>query len=137
MATQAQLRQYLSHWFQLGKGVKIAQDEASYCPSNIAYGSHYSPEFEAHWQKFQRAGLERCYLEDTGETLAELSQSDWDIQACARCDMPVALKVGGITPLDCPCSEQSNWPNLELPTPKPPQNWNERIRGIGQRLKEK
>ena len=136
MASQTQLREYLSHWFQLGKGVCIGLDETHYCPSSTIYGSDYSPEFEDHWQRIEQAGLERCYLADTSQTLAELSQADWDIQSCARCSMPVAQKVGGITPLDCPCSEQSNWPNLELPTPQAPQNWNERIRDMGRRLKE-
>lgn len=136
MATQTQLREYLSHWFQLGKGVCIGQDDTRYCPSISVYGSDYSPEFEAHWLKFQQAGLEQCYLADTAQSLAELSLADWEIQSCARCSMPVALRVGNITPLDCPCSDQSNWPNLELPAPQACQNWNERIRSIGQRLKD-
>lgn len=135
MASTSQIRQYLAHWFQLGKQVVVEPMGTPYCPKPVNTGNHYSPEFEACWAALVAAGLEHCYMENTTRSLAELATPTWDITACYRCSMPIAQSVGGMSPVDCPCSDQSNWPNLELPSPQSPQDWTKRIQSLGDRLR--
>ncbi|NJN30594.1 MAG: hypothetical protein HC824_09325 [Synechococcales cyanobacterium RM1_1_8] len=134
MASQVQIRRYLALWFQLGKSVHIDGNAQAYCPTNAIQGNDYSPEFEACWQIFVQAGLHHCHLDDVTPSLGDLTESAWDLHTCARCSMPIAQRVAGMASLDCPCSNQTNWPVLELPAPQAPQDWSQRIRAIGQRL---
>ncbi|NJM58081.1 MAG: hypothetical protein HC857_12510 [Synechococcales cyanobacterium RU_4_20] len=118
MATPAELRHYLACWFQLGKSVQVQQRGLSLCPSPVINHGQYSQAFEDCWQQLQLQGLGQCFLEGTGQSLAELLGGSWDVSDCARCAMPIVQKVGGLPEISCPCHDLPNWPNTELPAPR-------------------
>lgn len=135
MASSEQLRQYLARWFQLGKQVVVEPSGSLHRPESVTSAGQYSPAFEACWTALLEAGLQHCYLENTNQSLAALACNDWEITNCSRCSMPVAQSIGGISAVDCPCSDQDNWPNLDLPTPQAPQNWTQHIQALAERLR--
>ncbi len=48
--------------------------------------------------------------------------------------MPIALKIAGICPNNCPCADLPTWPQLELPLPRSPQNVESKIISLRSRL---
>ena len=50
MASSEQVKQYLAHWFQLGKGVVCPKRQERIYPQVIFKEHHYSTEFEECWQ---------------------------------------------------------------------------------------
>lgn len=96
----------------------------------------YSTAFEDCWSQMQSNGLAQCHLEGTGESLAELLSEQWDLTGCARCGMPVAQKVVGVTDVTCPCTDLPTWPNTELPQPRGEQNWRSQLQNINQRVSQ-
>ena len=133
MASPEQVKRYLAHWFQLGKKVKV-DDAKEFLPESILQGDRYSPEFEQCWEQILRSNLEKCYLEGTNQTLSELLQPSWDIDACARCEMPVPILSVGVQPLECPCADLPLWPDTELPQPRSPINSRAWLGNIRDRL---
>lgn len=134
MADITEVKQYLAHWFQLGKKVICPKNQTMLFPLQIFTGDRYSPEFEDCWQKILDPKSGDCYLEGTQQTLQELLSSQWEFQSCARCSIPVPIEVVGQSGLSCPCHDLSNWPNLELPLPHLPANSQENLDRIRQRL---
>ena len=135
MASQDQVKQYIAHWFQLGKKVLLRNGQQVLLPpKSIVQGDRYSKEFEQSWQIILSPDSGDCYLEGTRQTIKELLSSAWDIVPCARCQMPVALIANGIQEHSCPCSELSNWPNTELPKPRSPLNNSTHLKKICRRL---
>lgn len=122
MASVTQVRTYLAYWFQLGKKVIWRNGKATLLPQSVIQGDRFSPQFEECWQKIMSVEGKDCYLEGSNQTIADLLSSGWDIAACARCQMPVAMVESGIPSLDCLCSDLDNWPNNELPAPRSPIN---------------
>lgn len=137
MASVTQVRTYLAYWFQLGKKIIWRNGEATLLPQPIIQGDHFSPQFEECWQKIMTAAGQDCYLEGGNETIADLLSSSWDITACARCRMPIAMVESGIQSLDCLCSDLDNWPNEELPQPRSPINSYVHLNQIKTRLQAK
>ncbi|MEM8638790.1 MAG: hypothetical protein AAGG51_08270 [Cyanobacteria bacterium P01_G01_bin.54] len=133
MASPQQVRQYLAHWFQLGRQV-LSHKEGTYCPASVIQGDRYSPEFEACWSTLMQSGGADLYLEGTEQTIAELLSSAWEINLCSRCPLLVPVKVQGIQPGACPCSTLSTWPNLELPAPRLPINSQTQLTQICDRI---
>ena len=120
MASQQQVRQYLAYWFQLGKKVLIRNGEEYLLPKPIIEGNRYSRQFEECWKIINSPEAGDCYLDGTHETIAQLLTSEWDVENCARCTMPVPQKNRGLPSLCCPCFDLPYWPDNELPLPRAP-----------------
>ena len=118
MASTTQVKTYLAHWFQLGKKLIWRNGEETLLPQPVIQGDRFSSQFEESWQKIASIGGKDCYLEGSNETIEDLLSSNWDINGCARCNMPIAILKSGVQPLDCLCSDLDNWPNNELPPPR-------------------
>ncbi|HBE21080.1 MAG TPA: hypothetical protein DDW51_26645, partial [Cyanobacteria bacterium UBA11367] len=91
MASAQEVKRYLAYWFQLGKKVVVRNGQTTLLPENVVVGNGYSDEFEQIWQYILSCDSGDCYLEGTCQTIADLLTSKWDIEACARCQMPVPL----------------------------------------------
>jgi hypothetical protein len=137
MASATEVKNYLAHWFQLGKKLVWRNGEAELLPSKILQGDRFAPEFEECWQKIMSVNGQDCYLFGAEATIEELLTPAWTIDHCARCTMLIAMVETGIQPLDCACSDLENWPNTELPTPHSPINSQTKLTSISDRLKTK
>jgi hypothetical protein len=135
MASPNQVKQYLAHWFQLGKCVWIHNGRESLKPTSIIQGDHYSSEFEKCWETIQSSNAGDCYLEGTDQTIQELLSARWELGPCARCEMLIPMASLGL-PIErlCPCHDLISWPNLEIPQPRLPVNSNQRLEQICDRL---
>ncbi|MBE9076272.1 hypothetical protein IQ241_02995 [Romeria aff. gracilis LEGE 07310] len=135
MASSEQVRDYLAHWFQLGKRVVLRNGE-TIRPDPVIRGEQWSPEFDQCWSQIMQNEGRECYLEGTTETIAELLSEGWEVTACSRCAMPIAMP--GFMKIDpvCPCSDLSNWPNNEVPAPRQPVRSRDRLSQIGNRLRQ-
>jgi hypothetical protein len=133
MATTSEVKKYLAYWFQLGKSIVINNGTATLLPQQVYAGYSYSLEFEECWQKVIKAPSS-CHLEGTNETIAELLKSEWGIESCARCAMPIPMRHLGMPAIVCPCNDLMTWPNSELPPPKGPVNSQEKLLNIRKRL---
>ncbi|MGB5633039.1 MAG: hypothetical protein WBM86_09715 [Waterburya sp.] len=137
MASATEVKTYLAHWFQLGKKLVWRNGEAELLPEKIIQGDRFAPQFEECWQKIMSVDGRECYLVGEEATIQELLSPAWTIDQCARCAMPVAMVEIGKQSLDCACSDLDNWPNSELPVPRPPVSNQVRLNNISQRLKAK
>jgi hypothetical protein len=126
------VRQYLAHWFQLGKTIKTDQGK-NIKPPQVFQNTTYTSEFEECWQ--QAIAAKSCYLEGTNQTITDLLSAQWDLVACARCTMPIPLPAVGL-PHDqsCPCHDLPNWPNNEVPVPRSPVDVSTKMNNLRQRL---
>lgn len=131
MALDQEVKQYLAHWFQLGRKVVLPSGQ-TILPSKVFAQDHYSVEFKQCWQ--QLIDQPQAYLEGTQQTIQELRSNSWQINSCARCGMPVPIVDSGISSLDCPCSELDTWPNQDLPKPRTAVNSDHYLQGILTRL---
>lgn len=120
MASEQQVKRYLCYWFQLGRRIVISNNSRYIIPQKVIEGNHYSYEFENIWQKLLLPENGDCYLEGTTQTITELLGQRWDIEPCARCDLPVPMITLGMQPTPCPCSDLPTWPNTDLPAPREP-----------------
>ncbi|MBO9999608.1 MAG: hypothetical protein J7641_11485 [Cyanobacteria bacterium SID2] len=136
MASETQVKDYLAHWFQLGKKIVIGNMGESRLPEPIFEGNRYSQAFEDCWQLCLSPESGDCYLEGTLKTVADLLASNWEIVACARCQMPVPMPLQGLSCLECPCHDLPSWPNEDLPKPRLPINTQVSLREICSRLIE-
>ncbi|NJN85074.1 MAG: hypothetical protein HC881_00485 [Leptolyngbyaceae cyanobacterium SL_7_1] len=134
MASQEQVRQYLAHWFQLGKQVWINNGQAALLPQSVISGDRYSPEFEVCWQQVMSPESGECYLDGTSQTIAELLSPAWEISSCGRCAMPIPVASVGMPALNCPCIDLPLWPNTELPKPRLPISNQTQLSQIRDRL---
>jgi hypothetical protein len=132
MASTDQVRQYLAFWFQLGKGLVIGQDIQR--PDPVILGDRYSSEFEACWQRVMQLDGKNCYLQGTLQTIDQLLSSEWELSACARCEMPVPMLSLGMRSPGCPCEDMPLWPNTELPAPRMPVDSRAQLDQIRDRL---
>jgi hypothetical protein len=132
MALAADVKKYVACWMQLGTQVQV-DNESPVQLNQIVQGEQYSKEFEMLWNRIlERA--EAAYLSSTPTSIQQLMEPTWDIIHCARCVMPVAVLSAGVQAADCPCQELDNWPNLELPCPRPPVDSKTQLEGIQNRL---
>ncbi|AGF52507.1 slr0217 [Synechocystis sp. PCC 6803] len=133
MADAIEVKNYLGHWFQLGRAVIFPKSNEVVLPSPIFAGQRFSRAFEDCWQRILTS-REDCYLEGTEQTLQSLLSGDWEIISCARCALPVPLSHSQIPNSLCPCVEVESWPNLELPLPRLPANQVCTLRKVQERL---
>ena len=136
MASTDQVKQYLAFWFQLGKGLIIKNSQEVHLPQQVIQGDRYSPEFEACWQQVTQSEGKDCYLEGTNQTIDKLLSSEWDVTACARCEMPVPMLSVGVRSPGCPCDDMPLWPNTELPMPRSPVDSQAQLHRIRDRLSQ-
>ncbi|TVU55404.1 MAG: hypothetical protein EA414_01910 [Arthrospira sp. PLM2.Bin9] len=122
MASENQVKQYLAHWFQLGKKVVLNNGSQTQLPLRIIAGDRYSQEFEECWEQILSPESGDCYLEGTNETIAQLLTPEWEIIDCARCAMPIPVRIHGMPTPCCPCFDLKDWPNSESPAPRLPVN---------------
>jgi hypothetical protein len=134
MAMEAEVKQYLAYWFQLGKRVILQNGRKSLLPQPIYNGQNYSSEFESCWKQINDPQNGDCYLENTEQTIQELLSSAWEFLPCARCEMPIPLSVASQPSLVCPCNDLTTWPNTQLPKPRSPIDSQERLQQIRHRL---
>lgn len=120
MASQTQVKQYLAYWFQLGKKVLLHNGNESRLPQPVIQGDRYSREFEDCWNEILSPESGDCYLQGMEQTIDELLSSEWELEQCSRCSMPVPMRTMGMPPCNCPCFDLPNWPNLEAPLPRLP-----------------
>ena len=137
MASEQKVKQYLAYWFQLGKKVLIRNGQEALLPQVVIMGDRYSDEFEAVWQQILSSGEGDCYLEGTHETISELLTPAWELNSCARCSMPIPMRIIGMPPLACPCHDLPSWPNTSVPSPRDPIDSHEHLQGILNRLGKK
>jgi hypothetical protein len=137
MASQNQVKEYLAHWFQLGKKVVLRNGDDLQLPRPILQPENYSPEFERCWQQVLAPQSGDCYLEGTDQTIAQLLSPAWEIQNCARCGMPIPTHARGLPPACCPCFDLKNWPDLEMPQPRLPAKTHDHLTDLCQRLTQR
>jgi hypothetical protein len=118
MASATQVRDFLAHWFQLGKPVLLPGDRGQCLPAPIFRQGQYSREFEECWQAIMATQGQDCYLSGCPQSIATLLSPAWDVTACARCSMPVYLPTLGLTDSPCPCHDLNTWPNYDVPIPR-------------------
>ena len=135
MASPIQIKTYLAYWFQLGKKLVWNNGTTELLPERVIQGDRFTKEFEECWDKVMSIGGRGCYLEGTTVSIAQLLGSEWAIEQCARCTMPVPIVELGIQDLACPCSDLDNWPNSELPAPRGPTDNRSQLHNITMRLK--
>lgn len=133
MASHNEVKNYLAHWFQLGKRVFIDKSQVKFLPENIFAGDGYSQEFEDFWQLITTNGNQDAYIEGTDQTITDLLSPEWELVSCARCTMPVPRYIG-ISKESCPCHDLENWPNSELPSPNIPADNQIHLARIRERL---
>lgn len=136
MASSGEVKKYLAHWFQLGKGVVNEGDGSVYLPESIIRGDRYSDEFERCWQTLMQANHQKLYLRGTQQSLADLLSPAWEITSCARCDMPIPTNYKQMPETPCTCDDLSNWPNENLPRPRLPVNSQEHLGRLRSRLEQ-
>lgn len=136
MASPEQVREYLAHWFQLGKPIVLENGKAECLPYPIFFGNRYSQAFEECWQQILHLGGEDCYLKGTDQTIHMLLSSEWEVAPCARCTLPIPLPDLGYFPYVCPCHDLTFvWPNSETPPPRMGIDTNQHLSRLRQRLK--
>jgi hypothetical protein len=119
MASELELKNFVACWMQLGKGIQRTSGQSIHL-DQVIQGEDYSEAFKAFWNQWTEDGLQNVYLEGTSVSLSALNTALWEIVPCARCTMPVALPIGDVASCICPCHDLADWPNNELPTPRPP-----------------
>jgi hypothetical protein len=127
MASPTEVKKYLAYWLQLGKKITIPSRNLSLLPSKIISGDRYSVEFEKCWALVADEKTGDCYLEGTIQSIQELLSPKWDINNCARCEMPVPMIQLGLQTGECICSDLKGWPNNDLPKPRTPINNKEKL----------
>jgi hypothetical protein len=137
MTQTAEVKAYLAHWFQLGKKIVLNHGQKTLLPDPVfSIKGVYSPEFESCWQEIHTLGPEKCYLEGTVQSIAELLSDAWEFNPCARCAMPVPMSLTRKPVLSCPCHDLEGWPNYNLPLPRLPVDSQAHLRSLWKKLSD-
>ncbi len=133
MATHQEIRQYLAHWFQLGKPLIL--NGTSHCITPTLNTDRPSREFEQIWQQILEMP-HLAYLEGSAVDLGQLLTGIWEIADCARCEMPIPLKAAGIpiSAIPCTCDNMTTWPNQNTLPPHSPINTTDRLHQLRKTL---
>jgi|GEM_PF-2047825 len=134
--TDLKVKEYLAHWFQLGKKLVNPQTNETILPQPIYQNGEYSRNFEQCWQYVTDPRNGNFYLEGMPQSIQELLSPQWELVSCARCDLPVPLRQGGNQSLLCPCHDLDSWPNTELPQPRRGINSTHHLKRLGDRLQQ-
>lgn len=133
MASVDQVQSFLAYWFQLGKPVLLQRENTLCLPSPVFQGAELSPAFQACWQRIM-AEPKQSFLSGTDDSIATLLSDQYDIEDCARCNMPTPMPVRGIASPTCPCTDLPSWPNDEIPQPREAVSTQTHLDDIRQRL---
>jgi hypothetical protein len=136
MASPSQVKTYLAQWFQLGKRVVSQDGKNRYLPTPIFAGEEYSSDFEWIWSQVSSQNADLFYLEGTDQSIGDLLSGYWQIESCARCQMPVPTCQAHWFCGICPCSDLTTWPNESLPKPRSPIQTRHHLRDICTRLQQ-
>jgi hypothetical protein len=135
MALPTEVKTYLSYWFQLGRGLRMPPQARLVKPPAVLADGRYSTEFEAIWQELMQPSIAaQSYLEGSEQTIAQLLDPSWDIQDCARCSLPVPIKVAGLPAESCPCDDMRQLPDLSVMPPRAPIDSQAMLRRLCERL---
>lgn len=135
-ATDLQVKEYLAHWFQLGKKLVNLKSGETLLPPSIYQNGKYSSEFEQCWQYATQKDTGNFYLEGMPQSLQDLFSSEWELVPCARCELPIPMRQAGNQSLVCPCHDIDSWPNNELPKPRTAVNSRNHLTKLGDRLQQ-
>ena len=122
MASEAQVKEYLACWLQLGKQLGLNGGRNTISIQTVIADNSFSRDFEDCWNRLRKNEAGVCYLDGTQVTVEQLLSPRWAIIDCARCSMPIPVPIAGIAPNTCPCHNLDDWPNCELPMPRIPVN---------------
>ncbi|NMF60989.1 hypothetical protein [Pseudanabaena yagii] len=121
MASRTLVKNYLAQWMQMGKTVSLSTQNKPVHIHKILQGERYSTPFNNLWSEISTNKAQEAYLSGTSQTISDLLSNQWEIIACARCNLLVpTLGVGPRTPVCCPCDDLPNHPNLDLVSPHVP-----------------
>ena len=134
MASQTQVREYLAHWFQLGKPVVLAEHRGECLPKPIFQNGDYSRSFEDCWHQIMVTSGQDCYLQGTTQSIAAMLSPAWEVTSCSRCEMPIAMPTAGTMTALCPCNDLMSWPNTEMPSPRTAVDDRRHLAELQQRL---
>jgi hypothetical protein len=134
MALEADVKNYIACWMQLGKKVWINAGQSFCLAQTVLEQNRYSPEFDTCWSQLMDLDSGDCYLDGTSINLRDLLSDSWEILDCSRCDMPISMSIAGLPTSSCPCHNLPTWPNTELPLPRSPINSSERLSIIQKHL---
>ncbi|HEY9825470.1 MAG TPA: hypothetical protein V6D19_08490 [Stenomitos sp.] len=135
MALETDVKNYVACWMQLGTKLWLHGGQEACQVQQVLEGGRYSQAFEDCWRQATEPTAGDCYLDGAETTIREMLSPSWDVIACGRCNMPVVLPIGALPPIGCPCQALDNWPNTELPPPRPPISSSDHLRSIQGRLK--
>jgi hypothetical protein len=136
MASDQEIQTYLALWFQLGKAVVNQSTGARLHPGSVSHDDTHSAEFAECWRVIsQHANV--YYLEGTEQSIEELRSPSWEFIHCARCVMPVPMRLDSAAFGPCPCQDLPLWPNVELPLPRLPISNRKVLNDICHRLTTK
>jgi hypothetical protein len=135
MALPTQVKTYLSYWFQLGRGVRMPLAAGPVKPAAVLADGGYSTEFEALWHQLTQPQMAASsYLDGTEQTIAQLLETTWEIQDCARCNLPIPMKVAGLPSQSCPCDALKILPDIAEIPPRAPIDSQATLRRLCERL---
>lgn len=134
MASAHLVKEYLAHWFQLGKPMVFGHENREVLPAPIFHQGSYSLAFESCWQQILERCGEGCHIKGTSVTVAMMLTSSWEVGQCPRCPMPIVMPTAGIKNDLCPCHDIPTWPNSELPAPRMGVDSGERLSNLRGRL---
>lgn len=121
MASRTLVKNYLAQWMQMGKTLSLSTQNKPVQIHKILQGERYSTPFNNLWAEISTKKSQEAYLSGTSQTISDLLSNQWEIIACARCNLLVpTLGVGPRTPVCCPCDDLPNHPNLDLVSPHIP-----------------
>jgi len=121
MASRTLVKNYLAQWMQMGKTLSLSTQNKPVQIHKILQGERYSTPFNNLWAEISTKQSQEAYLSGTSQTISDLLSNQWEIIACARCNLLVpTLGVGPRTPVCCPCDDLPNHPNLDLVSPHIP-----------------
>ncbi len=121
MASRTLVKNYLAQWMQMGKSISLSTEYKQVSIHNILHGEKYSPLFNQLWDEISTTKANEAYLSGTDQTISDLLSNQWEIIACARCNLLTpTIDMGPRTPVCCPCDDLPNHPNLDLVSPHIP-----------------
>ena len=138
MASRTLVKKYLAQWMQMGKTLSLSTQNKPVHIHKILQGERYSTIFNNLWFKISTNQAQEAHLSGTSQTISDLLSSQWEIIACARCNLLVpTIGIGPRTPVCCPCDDLPNHPNLDLVSPHVPVKLATHLDALCDRLAQK
>jgi hypothetical protein len=141
MASHNQVKKYLAYWLQLGQGVRMSDPTTRAStivkPASVLADGAYSNDFESLWAQVQQPKIAQdSHLWGTEQTIGELLTPLWEINDCARCGLPIPMRVAGLPANTCPCSDVEQTPDLTICPPREPISTEQTLYRLHERLSQ-